>query len=42
MGKAEAALKAYQRVLDIDPNDAKAEESYLRLKLQRLQQPKAG
>jgi len=42
MGKLEAALKAYQRVLEIDPNDSKAEESYLRLKMQRLQQRKTG
>jgi tetratricopeptide (TPR) repeat protein len=36
-GNADAALKAYGRVLAIDPDDAKAQENYLRLKLQGIE-----
>jgi tetratricopeptide (TPR) repeat protein len=42
LGKVDAALKAYQAVLALDPNDVKAEENYLRLKVKRLEQSKAG
>jgi tetratricopeptide (TPR) repeat protein len=36
IGKTEKALKTYQRVLDLDPENPKAQESYLRLKMQEI------
>jgi cytochrome c-type biogenesis protein CcmH/NrfG len=32
------ALESYQKILDLDPDHAEAEEAYLRLKLEILQQ----
>jgi tetratricopeptide (TPR) repeat protein len=35
--KFRESLDSYQKILDIDPDNAEAEEAYLRLKLQMLQ-----
>ena len=36
IGKTDKALKTYQKVLDLDPENPKAQESYLRLKMQQI------
>jgi tetratricopeptide (TPR) repeat protein len=36
IGKTEKALITYQKVLDLDPENPKAQESYLRLKMQEI------
>lgn len=42
IGKKEAALKTYERVLEVDPDDSRAQENYLRLKLESLQPSKTS
>jgi tetratricopeptide (TPR) repeat protein len=36
IGKTGKALKTYQKILDLDPEDAQAQDSYLRLKMQEI------
>ncbi|MCG6945095.1 MAG: tetratricopeptide repeat protein [Deltaproteobacteria bacterium] len=36
IGKTENALKTYQKVLDLDPENPEAQENYLRLKMQEI------
>lgn len=39
-GKVDAALAAYEKVLELDPDDSRAQEHYLRLKVMRTEQPR--
>jgi len=36
IGKTDKALKTYQKILDLDPEDGQAQESYLRLKMKEI------
>ena len=38
IGKTDEALSTYQAILDLDPEDAKAQDSYLRLKMKEIGQ----
>jgi len=37
LGKVDDALKTYEKILELDPDNTEAQESYLRLKLKKLQ-----
>jgi tetratricopeptide (TPR) repeat protein len=41
LGEVDAALAAYRKVLELDPDDSKAQDHYLRLKVMRIQQAPA-
>ena len=41
LGEVDAALAAYRKILEVDPNDSRAQTHYLRLKLMRIEQPPA-
>ena len=38
IGKTDKALSTYRRILDLNPEDAKAQDSYLRLKMKEIGQ----
>jgi tetratricopeptide (TPR) repeat protein len=41
LGEVDVALAAYQKVLELDPDDSRAQEHYLRLKVMRIQESPA-